>query len=168
MKCNRSFFRPGAGPCISILLSLLLAACTASVDSMTDDFNRGFTASAGEVPASGPSSAESEEGTDLSIYDAGFSESSMLVKRYTLSYYSTLCLKAPAEAATYIWTATATDGAGFTEAKPATITLGANQQLSLYVPASGLQKWTEYQLTLTVLSYEGMVYTDTATLVVVP
>ena len=133
---------------------------------MTKDFNADFTPQNGKT--NNASSSQNEHGIEPSIYDSDFSPATMLRASYTLRYYSTLCVKAPAEAARYEWKITAVNGEGFDAASPATYTLGESQQLNLYVPKTALRAWTEYTLSLTVYSDEGDIYTDTATLWVVP
>lgn len=152
---------------MALLVTLsMLFSCTAGVDSLTADFNAGF--STAHTDTTGANSAVSESTADASIYDDDFSASTMLSTSYVIHAYTTLCIKAPDEAESYTWTATAVSGSGYSSDKTTAYTLSTEQQLNLCPAKTQLQTWTEYSLELTVQSYEGNVYTDTATLVVIP
>lgn len=138
----------------AIMVLMLFTACTSGVNSMVEDYNHNFSA------------AKNTNTTSISIYDKDFSATNMLSGRYTLAAHDTLCLLAPNDASQYQWRATMTDGRNFDSKDPRFIELGAQQQLTIYVPDSGLEQWAKYDLTLTVYDAEGTTYSDTASLVV--
>ncbi|MCR5724495.1 MAG: hypothetical protein K6G80_05345 [Treponema sp.] len=145
-----------------------LTACTTSVSSMTDDFNSTFKQTA--APHFGPNGAESENKFETSIFDENFSPSQMLRPSYTLQYNTTLCLKAPAgdDDIRYEWAVTAKAGNAYKKGSETPCVLGTEQQLSLYIPKTDLSILTGYMLTLTLYAGDGSIYTDTATLWIVP
>lgn len=149
---------------LSLFLFSLLS-CTESIDSLTEDYNSVFKkSSSAPLPSE---ISESKVSKNYSIKDVSFNPDEMLGNNYTVQNYSTLCLIAPDDGESYEWTLEAVKGSGYSE-KAEPFKLSKEQQLNLYVPKEGLTVWTEYTLTLTVTAGDGSIYSDTATVWIVP
>ena len=150
---------------LSLLLSSFFFSCTESIDSLTEDYNSAFDNTT--APSEDIKNSESKFPNSESINDVNFNSSNMLSGIYTIRYYTTLCLIAPYGAELYEWTVTPVSECANKE-EPQSFSLSKKQQLNLYVPNTALTVLKEYTLTLTVYAGDGSIYTDTATLWIVP
>ncbi len=89
----------------------------------------------------------------------------MLRDTYAIYFRSTLCLTAPAGAASYEWKVKLGENANGDKEGKETI-IGTSKNLTLYVVESDLKRWSSYKLTLTVKKDTGLTYSDTADLYV--
>ncbi len=125
-------------------------SCTNSMDDMLSTYNNTYSYQTKQKEAYTLDNVSGEN---------------MLRDSYAVFYMSTLCLTAPAGAASYEWKVKIGENAnGEKEGKE--IVISTKKDLTLYIVNSELKRWSSYKLTLTVKKDTGLTYSDTADLYV--
>ena len=130
--------------------AFFLNGCSNSLDDMVSNYNNSYTYRTKNAEAYTIDNVSGED---------------MLRQTYAVYFRSTLCLTAPAGAASYEWKVTLGENAkGLKEG--AVSIIGTTKNLNLYIAESSLERWCSYKLTLTVKKESGLTYSDTADLYV--